>query len=275
MALREILSTQAASAAVVTPALDVEEVPPACDAVGDLNLTSSSKGRGFDLDLNAGLEEETLDFQSVKEEVPDTRNGTHANNWNGCQSTPDIKPSWIASQGADINIEAGTVVVKPELDLNQLDLNLEVRDEPFREEPKMVKLEPREIPYAENVERRIDTSVKVENCSNAIRPFLNIPKDSRASKLLLSARESWAANLEFLQDCTIRLLCVFSLDRYVCLTIFGTSFSLPEGLLVFFKCHRLLLEFPTRLCCLNEILILCRVVKCILTYYFRKLTYCG
>ncbi|KAG6551134.1 hypothetical protein Mapa_007369 [Marchantia paleacea] len=214
MALREILSTQAASAAVVTPALDVEEVQPACDAVGDLNLTSSSKGRGFDLDLNAGVEEETLDFQSVKEEVPDTRNGVYADNWNGCQSTPDIKPSWIALQGAGINREAGTVVVKPELDLNQLDLNLEVKDEPFREEPNMVKIEPREIPYMQNVERRIESSNKVEKCSNPNGPFLNIPKDSRASKLILSARESWAANLEFLQDCTIRLLCVFSLDRF-------------------------------------------------------------
>lgn len=33
------------------------------------------------------------------------------------------------------------------------------------------------------------------------------------SQALRAAKQAWASNVGFLQDCTIRLLCIFALDR--------------------------------------------------------------
>ncbi|KAL3681420.1 hypothetical protein R1sor_024376 [Riccia sorocarpa] len=212
MALREILSTQAASAAVTAPIVEAEAVPPVLDEVS-LNVTSSCKGRGFDLDLNAGVSEE-VDFRNVKDEAGhDTGNGQHERGQNGCQNALDIKPNWIPAQGPSMDREIGVNVVKPELDLNQLDLNMEIKDEPLKDEPVIIKDEVGGVTYTQKVENRTDTSTE-SKCSDLSALLSGVPKDSKASKLVVAAKEAYSANLEFLQDCTIRLLCVFSLDRF-------------------------------------------------------------
>ncbi|KAL3688063.1 hypothetical protein R1sor_014372 [Riccia sorocarpa] len=90
----------------------------------------------------------------------------------------DIIPNWIPAQGPSMDREIGVNVVKPELDLNQLDyFNMEIKDEPLKDEPVIIKDEVRGVTYTQKLKSKIGRT-------------------------------------QALKDCTIRLLCVFSLDRF-------------------------------------------------------------
>lgn len=192
MALREILSSQAASAAVTVPVLDAAQDTSKCDPGSDANLSGSLNGRGFDLDLNAGVEEDKGEVKKVKAEVgSDVPNSVHGE-------------SWPSRAGKLTSKE-----LKPVLDLNELDLNEEVKEEPCALEKVPLK----EDPYPLKTEGKILSRQLVPKLPNLDDILVSLPKDSKASKLVTVARESWAANLEFIQDCTIRFLCVFALDR--------------------------------------------------------------
>jgi TATA-binding protein-associated factor len=191
MALREILSTQAASAAVTVPAIDAQETSR-CDTVVDKKNPVSSEGRVFDLDLNAGVEEEKVEVKEAKDEE-----GLMLQN-------PDSGGSWMGRQEMQT---LDSKELKPVPNLNELDLNEEVKEEVHLEKPQIKKEE-----VADSKEITQKLVPVIPSLDDILAP---IPKESNASKLVLAARDSWAANLEFIQDCTIRLLCVFALDRYV------------------------------------------------------------
>ncbi|CAM6099985.1 unnamed protein product [Calypogeia fissa] len=202
MALREILSTQAASAAVTVPVLDKQETSK-CDSDGDLNLSGSGLGKGFDLDLNAGVEEEKVDLKTVKDEGgADLQNYVQCGSWMETKVDPLSKPDWL-NRGTSTGTEQ-----KPALDLNELDLNEDVKEESYQE-----KIQIKEDPSVQKVGEIIRQQA-VPELRKLDDVIVSMPKDSNATKLVLAARDSWAANLEFLQDCTIRFLCVFALDRF-------------------------------------------------------------
>lgn len=61
------------------------------------------------------------------------------------------------------------------------------------------------------VERKLGSdSLSNELCQRSGATVYGKRSDSKA---LRAAKQAWASNVGFLQDCTIRLLCIFALDR--------------------------------------------------------------
>ncbi len=278
MALREILSNQAASAAVVAPTMDFHATNPividshannsiavdshatnsiavdshatnsnaidshatnsiaidshATNSIAvahkdETSLPEAQKERIIDLNLDCQLEEENGDSKKGK-----TDHDSHK--WTGLPEISNAKLGWMKSDlplvktelslgsvGAEVKfgmvkpeLEAGNVkpdlelgllkpswefgLVKPDWDLGpvkpelELDLNMSVKEE-------VVLGKERKLGYDGNellLHQEQDTS-----------------KQSDELKVVVTAKKAWTANLEFLQDCIIRLLCVFALDR--------------------------------------------------------------
>ena len=51
-----------------------------------------------------------------------------------------------------------------------------------------------------------------------------LPEGSKAVKIYRTVERAWDSNTDFLQDCAIRFLCIFSLDRYGLFIVFCNSF---------------------------------------------------
>jgi hypothetical protein len=82
--------------------------------------------------------------------------------------------------------------VKPEL---ELDLNMSVKEE-------VVLGKERKLGYDGILSNEL-----------LLHQEQDTSKQSDELKVVVAAKKAWTANLEFLQDCIIRLLCVFALDR--------------------------------------------------------------
>lgn len=128
----------------------------------------------------------------------------------------------------ELNLDLG--IVKPELSLGgvkqelELDLNMEVTEEPatvkvesaivkeelviVKEEPSIVNEELLTVKEEKNIGRGSQSNLfwHPHDSGSDI-------KEANDSKVVSAAKKAWAANIGFLQDCTIRLLCIFALDR--------------------------------------------------------------
>ena len=98
----------------------------------------------------------------------------------------------------------GCMTVKPEIDLNE-----EVKPSIFIDEG-------REMSTNQLAEE------KVARSSMGILSVL--PEGSKAVKIYRTVERAWASNTVFLQDCAIRFLCIFSLDRYGLFIVFCNAF---------------------------------------------------
>jgi TATA-binding protein-associated factor len=92
-----------------------------------------------------------------------------------------------------------------------LDLNMEVKEEPviLKDEPLTVKDESLSVKEEIKLESEPQPNLFWQPHAAA-----SLMKESNDSKAVTAAKKAWAANIGFLQDCTIRLLCVFALDRF-------------------------------------------------------------
>lgn len=293
MALREILSVQAASAGVMAPTVEAESETGAeaeAEAVLSDQPVSESKQSEEEnrnsspqkeslIDLNVGIsaEEDNGEInKGTEHSLPSVQN----HNWVG---QPEVTADWmkvgqhnvktelslggnktgakvnyvkpevldgvkseldldlgqnegLKTSKPELNLDLGMVkpsislgVAKQELglDLNmevELDLNMEVKEEPVtvkeevasvKEGPAIVKEEPLTV---KDEPVSVKEEVKAESKSQAIQfwqphELSSVIKESNDSKAVVAAKKAWAANIQFLQDCTIRLLCVFALDR--------------------------------------------------------------
>jgi hypothetical protein len=100
-----------------------------------------------------------------------------------------LKPSWefgLVKPDWDLG------PVKPEL---ELDLNMSVKEE-------VVLGKERKLGYDGILSNEL-----------LLHQEQDTSKQSDELKVVVTAKKAWTANLEFLQDCIIRLLCVFALDR--------------------------------------------------------------
>ncbi|KAJ7534695.1 hypothetical protein O6H91_13G105700 [Diphasiastrum complanatum] len=192
MALREILSSHASSAAVV--ALGLEPEPPVLNNESGSTEHLPLGKKEIDLNIGCYLEEDSMDVK-----IENMENGlSHQTYLQENEVKPDCKSefNWMKLEMPSIIIGPSEtqVNVKPEFDLN-----MEVEDD-----------------STENVyDRKALTENGTQTWSGFTKSVLdNLPKNSRAARVVLAAKQAWGSNLEFLQDCTIRLLCVFSLDRF-------------------------------------------------------------
>lgn len=186
MALREILSSQAACAAVAIADLEGNS-----DCDGDRKEQVASPKREREIDLNIGLGlEDTSDLKRVKL-VKSCGHGSHGDSGFGDADikTITLEQEWLNS--AAISVKAGCSLgsVKHELDLNE------------------------EIKAGQSLEGGIGT-LGNENCKEKVDILSNLKEDSRSIKILKDIQQAWASNTEFLQDSAIRFLCIFSLDRF-------------------------------------------------------------
>eukprot|EP01018_Ginkgo_biloba_P007683 Gb_19667 [translate_table: standard] len=193
MALREILSYQAASAGVFLPDLNSED-PWGIEI--EENKKSNSLKRERDIDLN-------LDF-NLDDHPPETKR----------PKTENISSEFVSmNMGAEKELNLGIFLklenglgnsaepdIRTGLSLDsaklELDLNAEILHTSFSEK------EEKGCVYKDK-SRCTDSDIQSK-----------LPEDSRALKMLKFAKHACAKNWEFLQDCAIRFLCVLSLDRF-------------------------------------------------------------
>lgn len=277
MALREILSVQAASAGVMAPTMEAEsgaeaeaeavpsnlpvlekkqsenEIPhssPHKESMIDLNVgISSEEDNG---EFKKGTEHSSLDLQNhnwvgqpevvadwMKVGQPAVKTELSLGGNKAGTKLNSFKPEGLDALKSELNLDLGKTeglnalkpglnldlgMVKPGLslgvakqelglDLNmevELDLNMEVKEEPVivKEEPLTVKDEP----VAVKEEIKLESEAQ-PNLFWQPHEAASVIKESNDSKAVAAAKKAWAANIGFLQDCTIRLLCVFALDR--------------------------------------------------------------
>lgn len=234
MALREILSAQAASAAVVAPTPESKLPEPITDSSAKNSLPSSPRKECIiDLNLDLQSEEDNGDIKKPKEDMaPMLDNHT----WTGLSKVVDPKPGWITAGLASVKTELSLGSVKPELNLSsvkpelslgsvqsELDLSVVKPEMNVGEVKPDLELDLNMEVIEESLPVKEESSfqVKEETKSNSkflgnelwIHPGANTQQASNNSKVVTAAKRAWAANVEFLQDCTIRFLCVFALDR--------------------------------------------------------------
>lgn len=189
MALREILSVQAASAGVEAVDFDLE-----LDGEADLDdhMNTVSKKENV-IDLNVGLvfDEHTdlkrrLDENSVCSSCEGKERGVAEVQF------MKLEQEWLDASSAAFKAGLSPATVKTELDLNEdikPCLSVDVR----------------------SIDLSGSTFSKERECQGLLS---NFSEGSRALKIYRATEQAWGCNTEFLQDCAIRLLCVFSLDRF-------------------------------------------------------------
>ncbi|XP_024523098.1 TATA-binding protein-associated factor BTAF1 [Selaginella moellendorffii] len=177
MALREILSSQAASAAVTAP------------ETSSTFTANRVETKGQEAVVDTKLEPSQETKVEQKNEL-----------------VSDVKKE--EQKGGD----------KMERDAEKMELVFDGKSEAEEIVSDQPKTEEQEM---ENTNDRKDIAVKGELDLNQDVPEVkgvasteNDPKAACISKEVAAAQEAWRANSEFLQDCTIRLICIFSLDRF-------------------------------------------------------------
>ncbi|XP_057836707.2 TATA-binding protein-associated factor BTAF1 isoform X2 [Cryptomeria japonica] len=193
MALREILSYQAASAGVFLPDLNTKGAWYTDLEEGKKN-NPLKREREIEIDLNVGLNLE--DYMSEAKRIKIEHHS--AEFLTEIDPEKELKPGILVKQEngtwnsntADTPCEINLVSAKPELDLNE------------------------DVGPASASEREGISLQKHKNMHIDSGFISKLPEDSRALKMLRLAQHVSAKNWEFLQDCAIRFLCVLSLDRF-------------------------------------------------------------
>ncbi|MCO5611453.1 hypothetical protein L7F22_065706 [Adiantum nelumboides] len=188
MALREILSIQAGCAAidVVDYSTEVEE-----DTNNNSNIDPlSTLQRQNDIDLNVGLDfDEHHDSKRRQEEF--------------------ISQAGPGKEFADVHYN--------QLEHENLDnLELDVKDRSAKAELDLNEdIKPGQpLDNCRGFERSSISSCKEAEQQGFENVILQSSEVSRTGKVYRAAEHAWGCNTEFLQDCAIRFLCVFSLDRF-------------------------------------------------------------
>lgn len=182
MALREILSAQAACAGVEAVDFNLE-----LDGEADLDdhMKTVSKKEN-DIDLNVGL---VFDEHTDLKRRLDDNSGCSSCGRNEC-SVAEVQLMKAEQEWLDASSAAGPspATVKTELDLNE------------------------DIKPCLSVDGRSSDLSGSTFCKE--KELSNLSEGSRALKIYRATEQALGCNTEFLQDCAIRLVCVFSLDRF-------------------------------------------------------------
>eukprot|EP00250_Pteridium_aquilinum_P022032 c25285_g1_i2 orf=410-6568(-) len=195
MALREILSVQAACAAVDVVDFNVELCGEA-DLDDDTKDTVAVLKRENEIDLNVGLvfEEHTDSKRKVDEESVHT---SHERIECGLAEVQFMKSEqeWPDASATVPKAGLSHTAVKTELDLNE-------------------DIKPGPLLDGGNIEISRSTLCKEKDLQGCMDVVSKLSEGSRAFKIYRATEQAWGFNTEFLQDCVIRFLCVFSLDRF-------------------------------------------------------------
>ncbi|XP_011621494.1 TATA-binding protein-associated factor BTAF1 isoform X1 [Amborella trichopoda] len=204
MALREILTHQAASAGVFMPDLASEDSWYS-DFGSKINMTSTMKrDREIDLNIQCSVEdsEPCLKRQKSEDESGQLLNGEPSccRELNpGVGVKYDIKYEDALSHpshGIENNVQ-NMVTVKVEAESSV--------DGSYFQCPKVEEDGDGSQNKAFSKDTRSSTQLDIAT---------KLPENEKLLKLVNLAKISWAKNWEFLQDCAIRFLCVLSLDRF-------------------------------------------------------------
>lgn len=186
MALREVLSAQAGSAAVVAPTSDAR-IGSSIVCRQETHVPTGAKQMDIDLNMNFAAEEGLSDMKDQKGVIHQPVHDIGMEKSCVTQRTVKLeaKQEQDCHEAGFQQVKESKTIVKPEWDLN-----VEVKSE-------------------------VDAKMNDKESWNLVdRAVLcQMPEESRAVKCIRAAEQAWAANLEFLQDCTIRLLCILALDR--------------------------------------------------------------
>jgi TATA-binding protein-associated factor len=192
MALREILTHQGACAGVYFPDLSL----PSAILDGKTNFESLKRAHGIDLNDDVHVEHlEPALKRHKKEQNPSESmymdydkemvNGGHSKTEADLSNVPTVSTGELSS---------AHVKVEPEFCVDD-------STDPAKGDSSCK-------PVHE----------KLNSTSNPIS-HVHAPENSKFMKLMKLTKYSYMKNWEFLQDCTIRFLCVLSLDRYASLDV--------------------------------------------------------
>lgn len=193
MALREILSYQAASAGVSLPDLNSKGAWSSEMEENKMNH-SLKREREIDFDLNVGLNLEEYASEAKKIKIENI-SGEIVGEKEAEELHPGIllkheNGTWN-SGASDSHVGLSLGFAKPELDLNA-----DVLPPPVSDKEEEMSVHQHKSPCMD-----FDILPK-------------LPEDSTALKMLRLTKHVSAKNWEFLQDCAVRFLCVLSLDRF-------------------------------------------------------------
>ncbi|KAI5064208.1 hypothetical protein GOP47_0020878 [Adiantum capillus-veneris] len=193
MALREILSIQAGAAAI-------DIVDFSAEIEGDLNIDSNNEDplptlqRKNDIDLNVGLVfDEHADFRRRQDELI-IQAGKR-------EESEDVQVMKLEQEHVDTLVSDFKDRVCYGSAKAELDLNEDIK--PGQLIDNCRGFESSRTFFCKETEQQGSDSV-----------ILHTSDSSRTLKVYRAAEHAWGCNTEFLQDCAIRFLCVFSLDRF-------------------------------------------------------------
>ncbi|RAL50435.1 hypothetical protein DM860_016902 [Cuscuta australis] len=188
MALREILTHQGANAGVVVP-----------DTTCDVRLDSIIKDKvlekqesGIDLNLQVPLHESGPAFKKPK--------------------IQDASPVEMDAMSSLSSLSNNNIPAKAE---NAV-MNIPVRQENGECSTGHVKMEAQAYPNCKSSDDTMEAKGSFEHSISLekIDMSRSLTGNCELMNMVKLARHSWFKNSEFLQDCSIRFLCVLSLDRF-------------------------------------------------------------
>ncbi|XP_037492536.1 TATA-binding protein-associated factor BTAF1 [Jatropha curcas] len=189
MALREILTHHGGSAGVFMPDLSLDGV---LDELKDLDYSSTRK-REREIDLNMQVSADELQSHQKKPKLEDASSLSMSMLSTGCVGNFDIS---IKVEDGGWNIPSGQVN-------GQVDAS-------------SVKMEcdnyPDGIPCSSKVVE--SKGCYVDKVSVKSDVLSSLPENCELKNLVKLSRYSWKKNSEYLQDFSIRFLCILSLDRF-------------------------------------------------------------
>ncbi|KAI4324095.1 hypothetical protein L6164_023659 [Bauhinia variegata] len=198
MALREILTHQGGSAGVFKPDSRLNRTLFVESA--DKSISNALKReREIDLNMQVSVDEFNSNFKRPKFE--DVSSCTSLDSTITCSNSNDVEISISANAyGSNLPLDCGNgqyngILVDMEMESCREGLHYSSKEATTIEEQKRFS---------------DDNKVSYGN----LDVLRNLPQNSELMNLVKVARNSWLQNLQFLQDCVIRILCVLSLDRF-------------------------------------------------------------
>lgn len=195
MALREILSVQATCAAVEVADLALD-LDGKVDADDDRKDKIASPTREKEIDLNVGLAfEDSSDLKRVKLDESSGHGSHEGNEFSPAEAKAiKLEQEWLDSSTAALKTDPSHAIAKPELDLNE-----DIRPDPFLDG---------------GVEIPKNAILREKGLQSVMDVLSSLAVGSKSLKIYRATEQAWHCNTEFLQDCAIRFLCIFSLDRF-------------------------------------------------------------
>lgn len=193
MALREILTHQGGCAGVLLPDLSLDSA--LFTTLEDRSVPNKLK-RERDIDLNTQFVEDEFELKLKRPKFEDA-------------SCPQVNSMGSAHEdikmGISVKVENDDGILPADQSGGQFNIS-------------SVKVEghPNGLcyPHKDTSETAVEDCADNKISSEDTTMLTNFSENQELRNLVKLTRHSWLKNFEFLQDCAIRFLCIFLLDRY-------------------------------------------------------------